>query len=53
MHGNDVHQIPDGTFGDLISLQVHFFPLRKHLCTSFVVLLFAIISHIFMKQLLQ
>lgn len=48
MHGNDVHQIPDGTFRDLISLQVQFFPFEKnYFCTSFVVLMFALIPHMY------
>lgn len=35
MHGNDVHQIPDGTFRDLISLQVQIFPFEKTLFLYF------------------
>jgi len=51
MHGNDVHQIPDGTFRDLVSLQVQIFPYEKTLILYFF--MFALIPHICMEQLLQ
>lgn len=32
IHGNDIHSLPDGVFGDLQSLQVH----NKHQCPVFL-----------------